>query len=426
MVSALLVVVPAGLLLALAVLFGLRRTALATMLFRPSCDPGFGWVSVVLHQSMGPGAAINLLVLGLAVIVLVHVPRVFLSLPLLAWGGFLLAALASLLHGPDPAGGMRLLLTLTTYAAAFSLPFAIVRDRETAAQCLWIALLSSLAPAAWAVVELSTTPDILFGEGHEGRLQSTFGHPNIFAYFIVSNIALILFLTRSTLVRLAPARRQMLHAYIMALLLLLLFTKARSAWIAMTLIFVVHAIFVDRRWLAFLLVLPAALLIPGVADRVADLNAGNVDVGFAHLNSLAWREVLWDNTLQWMADNPSILLGYGLDLYQSYLPLFFPRGTHESGVGLHNTFLQIYFEMGLIGLATFLAIFVVLFAQLYRGCTHDRDGAVVMAILCVSYLIVSFADNLLDYLNFQWFFWFVMGTAVAWMRLPGMSRSMLK
>src|SRR5216683_4669692 len=74
----------------------------------------------------------------------------------------------------------------------------------------------------------------------------------------------------------------------------------------------------------------------------------------------------------------------------------------------------IYFEMGLIGLAAFLAIFVVLFAQLYRGCTHDRAGAIVLAILCIGYLTVSYADNLLDYLNFEWFFWFVLGTVMAW------------
>ncbi len=329
LVSALLVPVLAGLLLALAVLFGLRRVALAVMLVRPSCDLVFSWVKDALDQSTGPGGAINVLVIGLGLISLVHAPHLVLSPTLLAWGVFLLAAIASLLHGPDPAGGMRLLLTLTTYAAAFSLPFAIVRDRETAAQCLWIALLSSLAPAAWAVVELATTPDTLFGKG---RLQSTFGHPNIFAFFIVSNIALILFLTRSTLVRLAPARRRMLYAYIMALLLLLLFT-------------------------------------------------------------------------------------YGLDLFQSYLPLFFPQGTHESGVGVHNTFLQLYFEMGLIGLAAFLAIFVALFVQLRRGLAHDRDGAIVMATLCVSYFPLCYSDNLLDYLNFQWFFWFVLGTVLAWMRL---------
>ncbi len=62
LVSALLVPVLAGLLLALAVLFGLRRVALAVVLVRPSCDLVFSWVKDALDQSTGPGGAINVLV----------------------------------------------------------------------------------------------------------------------------------------------------------------------------------------------------------------------------------------------------------------------------------------------------------------------------------------------------------------------------
>jgi hypothetical protein len=40
-----------------------------------------------------------------------------------------------------------------------------------------------------------------------------------------------------------------------------------------------------------------------------------------------------------------------------------------------------------------------------------------MAILCISYLTVCYSDNLLGYLQFEWFFWFVLGTMLAWMRL---------
>lgn len=367
-----------------------------------------------MGHSEGPGAAVNLLVIGLALIGFVHAPRRVMSPTMLAWGGFLLAALASLLHGPDPAGGTRLLLTLVTYAAAFSLPFAIVRNRQTAAQCLWIAFLSSLGPAAWAAVKLATSSDIVFGDG---RLQSTFSHPNIFAFFIVGLLALTLLITSSSLVRLDGAHRRLLHVYVVGLLALLLFTKTRSAWIAAVLIFIGHALFVDRRWLALLAVLPVALLIPGVAERIGDLNAGNVDLGFAKLNSLAWREELWDDTLQWMRDNPSILLGHGLDLYASYVPLFFSRGEDQSGVGAHNTFLQIYFEMGLVGLSAFLTIFIVLFAELRRGLAHARDGVIVMGALCVGYFVICFSDNVLDYLSFEWFFWFVLGTVLARVRV---------
>ena len=177
-----------------------------------------------------------------------------------------------------------------------------------------------------------------------------------------------------------------------------------------------YALFIDRRWFVLVAAVPVVLFVPGISDRINDLYTGNTDIGFQHLNSLAWRELLWANTLQWMADNPAILLGHGLDLYQSYVPLFFPRGSNVSGVGAHNTLLQLYFETGLFAITAFFAIFFALLTQLRKGLAHDRDGAIIMAAACVAYLAVSYADNLLDYLQFQWFFWFVLGTVAAWMR----------
>src|SRR5260370_13131046 len=97
-----ILVIALGILFAVAALFGVRRAALTVILMRPSCDPGFWWANDLLHQSMKTGAAINLLVIGLAVIVLVHVPRLFLSPPLLPRGAFLLAPLLSLAPGLHP------------------------------------------------------------------------------------------------------------------------------------------------------------------------------------------------------------------------------------------------------------------------------------------------------------------------------------
>lgn len=33
--------------------------------------------------------------------------------------------------------------------------------------------------------------------------------------------------------------------------------------------------------------------------------------------------------------------------------------------------------------------------------------------MLLEYLVVSYSDNMLDYLAFNWYFWFVMGTACA-------------
>jgi len=84
--------------------------------------------------------------------------------------------------------------------------------------------------------------------------------------------------------------------------------------------------------------------------------------------------------------------------------------------------LQIFFEMGILGVLGFLWLFVSLFAKLRVGYSFDKAGATTMMILALGYLVVSYGDNLLDYLVFQWYFWFVMGVVCAWYQLHSTPR----
>src|ERR1700730_14822114 len=87
-------------------------------------------------------------------------------------------------------------------------------------------------------------PAILTGEQ---RLQSTFTHPNIYAFFIVRVVTVILFMTCSTTVTLSKFMRRMMFIYAGYFLILLLLTKTRSAWLSMVIIMTGYAIVVDRR-----------------------------------------------------------------------------------------------------------------------------------------------------------------------------------
>lgn len=405
----------AGFLLFLTCVVGVWRMLLAVMLLRPSCDQIFDWMKASFDQQSGPGAAINALVIAMAIIAVVHVPGIVLIAPLLAWAGFLFVAAVSLLQAPDPTGGLRLLLTLVTYAAVFALPYAILQTRQAAVQGLTVALCSSLIPSIYALLELAMVPAILTGEQ---RLQSTFTHPNIYAFYVVGVVTVILFLTCSTTVTLSKFMRRTMFVYAGFLLILLLLTKTRSAWLSMLIIMTAYAIVVDRRWLLPMLSLPVALLIPGVAERLSDLDSGTIDAGYEQLNSLTWRRVLWNDTLEWMAANPPGIFGHGLDAYQSYVPMFFARGEGQAGIGPHNAFLQIYFEMGVAGLTSFLLILAAIGFQLIRRFKEDFVGSFVMLMMCVGYMFIFYFDNLLDYLQFQWLFWFTLGSVCASTRFP--------
>lgn len=398
-----------GFLLFLTFVIGVRQMMLVVMLVRPSCDQIFGWLKDSFDQQ-GPGAAVNALMIVMAIIAVAHVPGVVLVAPLLAWMGFLLAAAASLLQAPDPTGGLRLFLTLLTYAAVFALPYAIIKSRQAVVQSLTVALCSSLIPSIFALLELATTPAIVTGEQ---RLQGTFTHPNIYAFYIVSVVTVILFMTCSTTVTLSKSMRRMMFVYIGYLLMLLLLTQTRSAWLSMLIIMAGCSMAVDRRWFFLMLSLPVALLIPGVAERISDLDSGTIDAGFETLNSFAWRQALWNATLGWMAANPPGMFGHGLNGYPSYVPLFFWRGEGQEDFGTHNAFLQIYFEMGVVGLTSFLLLMATIAFKLIYRSREDFAGSFAMLMMCVGYMIVFYFDNLLDYLQFQWFFWFTLGSVCA-------------
>jgi O-antigen ligase len=409
-----------GFLLFLTFVFGVWRMMLVVMLVRPSCDQLFEWLraspAFTQMNLPGPGAAVNALVIAMAITAIANVPAVLLAPPLLAWAGFLLAALASVLQAADPSGGLRLFLVLTTYAAVFALTYAVTQTRQGLAQCLSVALCSSLIPSLYALLELTMTPAILTGAE---RLQSTFTHPNIYAFYIVSVVTLILFMSCSTTVTVSPTTRRMMFVYAGYLLLLLLLTKTRSAWLSMLIIMTGHAIIVDRRWLLPMLSVPAALLIPGISERISDLGSGTIDAGYEQLNSLAWREALWDATLRWMGANPPGIFGHGLDSYRSYVPVFFWRGEGQTGVGAHNAFLQIYFEMGVAGVTSFLLLLAAIACKLIYRLKEDFAGSFMMLMMLVGYMVVFYADNLLDYLQFQWFFWFTLGSVCASTRFAG-------
>ena len=396
---------------------GMRRAVLAVLLVRSSCDPLFG-LTQADGGGMGLGAAVNALVIVLALLFCLESP-VLIGSAILPWTGFLMAGLASVISSPEPfMKAFRAFLAITSYAAVFALPFALIRSREGALRCLAVVMCSSIIPIAYAFVELASGSA---ARADGIRVSSTFNHPNIFAFYLVGLLALTLFLLRSSLVSLSQRIGRWLVLYLPIIVILLLLTGTRSAWICGAIILIVYASIVDKRYLLCLPLVPFIIYLPNVAERLSDLQTGNLDYGYAQLNSYEWRKILWQSALDWLMENPSeyLVLGYGLGSFEHYQPLFFPRGE---GVGAHNALLQIFFEMGILGVLGVLWLFVSLFAKLKVGYSFDKAGAMIMMTLALAYVVASYSDNMLDYLVFQWYFWFIMGVVCAWYQLHSTPR----
>ena len=139
----------------IAFAMGMRRAVLAIFLVRSSCDPVFGLTQAEVG-GMGVGAAVNVLVIVLALLFFLESP-ILIGSAILPWAGFLMTALASVIGSPEPMmKALRGFFVLTSYAAVFALPLALIRSRQWALRCLTVVMCSSIIPVTYAFVEIAS------------------------------------------------------------------------------------------------------------------------------------------------------------------------------------------------------------------------------------------------------------------------------
>lgn len=373
------------------------RLCAVLLLLRASCDP-------LLDElrdrggGMGPGALLNALMLLAALRLAMLRPYPLAKIVLPAWAPFLLAGLASAAVAPDTAGALRLALVQASYCAAYALPFWLIRDARARLRWLHLLLCSSLLPVCWALAELA------HAEAGQ-RLQATFSHPNIFAFYLLLMVALLLYLLR--VAQPAPLARRLMWFYMLLLLILLVLTRTRSAWAGCMTLFIVYGLLVERRFLLYALVAPALLLLnEDVRLRLADIAAGAYDAQ-GQLNSYAWRVLLWRAGLNWM-DGLHWLHGYGLESFRFYSPRFFPLPGQDSW-DPHNVYVQLYFETGVLGLTAYGWLFWRVLHRLWLMAASWAAAVIVIATV-LAYILTSWSDNMLYYLSFNWYFWFFAGS----------------
>jgi len=74
---------------------------------------------------------------------------------------------------------------------------------------------------------------------------------------------------------------------------------------------------------------------------------------------------------------------------------------------------QMLFDVGVVGLATYYWKYLRAAQIFWRFRRDDALLSAMFIALLIGYVVVSLSDNMLSYLVFNWFFWFVMGAGCA-------------
>jgi hypothetical protein len=351
---------------------------------------------------IGIGGLLNATVIMIAIMLVFEQPKVVPRRAFVQWAPFIVLTFLGMIQAPDRSDGIRLALSLVSYFAMFISGFYFGRSRAEFRSAIKLIVWSSAIPALYSFVDVALHHNPTF------RLASTFAHPNVLAFYLNVIISLTFYLLQTMPANTHVSRRLMLTGYLFLLLGMLLLTKTRSAWAATAIGFIFYGLIFDRRYLIYIVVGGAlALCLPGVGDRLLDLTQGNEIKTYATLNSFSWRVFLWQSALQWMSPI-SYVVGNGLLSFKHFSIGFFPQA---SGINwnAHSVFVQLLFELGALGLVSYLWLSWRSIRGLWSLLKIDRLATFSLILLVLNFLVCAFSDNMFDYLTYDWYWWFGVG-----------------
>lgn len=414
---------PVAIVIGLTFVFDRYFFFLLVILSRSSLDVVFNTIKL---GSFGIGAVLNALVILIAILTLFEKNE-----PLQqdvrgikrAWVIFLTLSCLSLAYSPATLQSIKVFLIYVSYASMFFLGMRLVNSQKDFDKWIKAVALSSIIPILYGLFCIVFGGRGLAFSYQEGfRLRSTFPHPNPFAPYLVLMITICFYIYKSKITAIGPSIRRLLPFYILLLIGMLIMTKTRSGWVACYLFFFLYALLHERKYLFIVILAPfLALLIPEVQERVLDLTSDNDfgSSGYGRLNSYAWRVKIWSDSIAWMSKS-HYLTGYGLYSFIHHSTSFAMANAFEKqefDINAHNIYVQLFFELGIFGLMAFLYLIFQVLKKLLSIYQFNKLLVFTVIVILMEFAFMGYADNLLDYLVFNWYLWFTLGLTLSGARL---------
>ncbi len=324
------------------------------------------------------------------------------------------------------AGGMGANLRVYTYfISAFAFFFCIagsienLDDLRRVLMILYIAVLYnailSIIQAYYGVpVNLSYT-DVTTNPDTPGRVYASFYNPNNFAEILCLLLpgCFVAFLTSQ---RLTKAAKVFVGVSFLLPLLALVLTYSRSAWISFALTICASIGLLNLALIPVALIL-AILAIPflpySIKNRIMSLFSGTD-------SSVGYRIYIWQGCYDTMANQPLGGFGLGPDNFFLAYSRFMNEHAMEAPHS-HNLFLEIWMEMGAVGILSYLAFFITtmkgaLLHALRKGSPY-RHFSVALFSAMFGLIFMSMVEYIWFYPRTMLCFFLVLGMMWALLRM---------
>ena len=329
---------------------------------------------------------------------------------------FFLLLIASYLFSPYKYASFEELMRYTSYLALYVL---VTRHVQKEGQVKILLSAMIITTAVTTVYGLCQRLGYDFEQWDiQGRIFSTFGHPNFFANSLLVMIPTFIgvFIAEATsqgegklptagalTTRWSSAKKYLLLLSLLTLIigavLCLLFTLSRGAFLGLAMAFPFFVLLVvkylpkpiktQKFWLCalaitiFIAVALVAIFDPMLKRRVAS----SVELKTEVTGSNEARRVIWESGLRMFAAKP--VFGHGLGTFQIFFPQFRPsdytrKGVSHNTLHAHSEYLEIATEMGIIGLIAFFGVLFCYFFFSIRALNRlkgDYFSPIVIGLL---------------------------------------------
>ena len=271
------------------------------------------------------------------------------------------------------------------------------------------------------------------------RVTGSFNNQNNLAAWLTIVVPLSSCLLYFSSKSLSKKIRPLLFFLTLILIVCLVLTYTRGAWIAVMLSLILTGILKSKK-LAIITILTVTLLFyfstKPIKERTVSIAKGpelaasllfssstksikertlSIPTGSG---SEVHRAILWQEAVAIIKDFP--FLGCGLNTYSIVAPKY--KIAEGGGIYPHNSYLQMAAETGLLGLGAFLWIIITVFKTSWGNLKKINDkfyNALSIGLLAglFAFLAHSFVDTNFYSLQFRYLMWFVIGLIVAVQRI---------
>lgn len=346
---------------------------------------------------------VGLIVLLFALVVFVRQKGWEHKIPLLIpWAIFLGLAFIFIFFSVNRIVSLVEFLRWSSFLSLFILGFFLFPGGKKTTTLIKVIIFSSVLPTIVALIQGLNNTGVFDGE--RWRVNGTFVHPNMLAFYLVFIITLALFIFLT--LRKQAVEKYFYLLFSLPLILALGLTYTRGAWLCLfTVLFLIGLVRFRTFLIGVLFVISLAyLVVIPFQERINSLFT------FSSTDSTVWRLDLWRDALSYSEDNQ--LKGYGpgtsaIIIAQNRSPLL---GSSEP----HNDYIKIVLETGLVGLVAYLFLIISLIFRLAQGFKREvwpRRRLLFMFMMIFSFALYLFSsgDNILKDSSLQWVFWSLNG-----------------